>query len=154
MILLIGYGNPLRRDDGAGPALAGMLEARGGRNDLRVITVHQLVPELAQDLAAVDVTAVLFLNASVSGCTGCAAVTIQPLGGVRPLPPPVFGHQFSPAELHCYAELLRGTVLPAWQITIPGVDFGYGEGLSLTSEKNLTAAFENLQVFLRKIPLQ
>lgn len=154
MILLIGYGNPLRRDDGAGPALAGMLEARGGRNDLRVITVHQLVPELAQDLAAVDVAAVLFLDASVGGCTGCTAVTIQPLGGVRPSPPPILGHQFSPAALLCYAELLRGAALPAWQITIPGIDFGYGEGLSVSSEKNLAAAFEKLQVFLRKIPLQ
>ncbi|MRR54208.1 MAG: hydrogenase maturation protease [Deltaproteobacteria bacterium] len=152
MILLIGYGNPLRRDDGAGPVLAGMLEERGGRNDLRVITVHQLAPELAQDLAAADVTAVLFLDASVIRCPEGEEVCIRTLDGLEP--PPVFGHQFSPAELLCYAELLRGTVLPAWQVTIPGVDFGYGEGLSLTSEKNLASAFENLQVFLRKIPLQ
>jgi len=152
MILLIGYGNPLRRDDGAGPALAGMIEARGGRIDLRVLTVHQLVPELAQDLAAADVSAVLFLDASVSGCSEEPAVSIQPLGGVAPSP--VVGHHFSPAELLCYAELLRGAALPAWQITIPGTDFGYGEGLSVFSEKNLAAAFEKLQVFLRKIPPQ
>jgi len=152
MILLIGYGNPLRRDDGAGPALAGMLEAGGGRNDLRVIMSHQLVPELAQDLAAADVTAVLFLDASVSGCSGDTAVSIQSLAGVGPSP--VLGHHFSPAELLCYAGLLRGAALPAWQITIPGIDFGYGEGLSDTSEKNLAAAFEQLQLFLRKNPLR
>lgn len=152
MLLLIGYGNPLRRDDGAGPALAGMLEARSGRTDLRVITVHQLVPELAQDLAAADVKAVLFLDASVSGCSGGTDVSIQPLGGVGPSP--VLGHHFSPVELLCYAELLRGAALPAWQISIPGTDFGYGEGLSASAEKNLAAAFDKLQVFLRKIPLQ
>lgn len=152
MLLLIGYGNPLRRDDGSGPALAGMLAARGGRDDLRVITVQQLVPELAQDLAAADITAVLFLDASVSGCSGENAVSIQPLSGVSPSP--VLGHHFSPAELLCYAELLRGAALPAWQLTIPGIDFGYGEGLSASAEKNLAAAFAKVLVFLRKITLQ
>ncbi|MHC1697015.1 MAG: hydrogenase maturation protease [Geobacteraceae bacterium] len=152
MILLIGYGNLLRRDDGAGPVLAGKMEKQGGREDLRVITVHQLVPELAQDLAAAEVTAVLFLDACVSRCSGDTAVAVKPLGLVAPSP--VVGHHFSPADLLCYAELLRGATLPAWQITIPGIDFGYGEGLSDYSDNNLAAAFEVLHLFLRKIPLQ
>lgn len=152
MILLIGYGNALRRDDGAGPALAAMIASRSRRDDLKVITVQQLVPELAPELATAEVAAVLFLDASVSGCSEEPAVSIQPLGGVATSP--VVGHHFSPADLICYAELLRGAALPAWQVTIPGIDFGYGEGLSVTTEKNLAAAFKELQVFLRTIPLR
>jgi hydrogenase maturation protease len=151
MIVLIGYGNPLRRDDGAGPALAGLVKAWGGRADLKVLTSHQLVPELAVDLAMADVTAVLFLDASVSCYRGGADPSIRSLDKTVSLS--AFGHQFSPVDLLCYAELLRGAPLPAWQVTIPGIDFDYGEGLSSYSRKNLSAAFENLQVFLRKIHL-
>jgi hydrogenase maturation protease len=152
MIVLVGYGNPLRRDDGAGPALARMVAAWGGLNDLRVITPHQLVPELAEDLAAPGVSAVLFLDACAGDCYGGTLVTIFPVGCEASFA--AFGHHFTPSDLLLYAEFLRGAPLPAWQLTIPGVDFGYGEGLSEYSEKNLAVALEKLQVFLREIPLQ
>jgi hydrogenase maturation protease len=151
MIVLVGYGNPFRRDDGAGPALARMVEAWGGLNDMRVMTPQQLVPELAEDLAGAGVAAVLFLDASVSDCGGGDMVAIRPVGGEESSP--AFGHHFPPADLLRYAELLRGAALPAWQLTIPGVDFDYGEGLSSYSSKNLVAAFEKLQAFLRNISL-
>jgi hydrogenase maturation protease len=151
MIVLIGYGNPLRRDDGAGPALAMMAEARAGLNDMRVLTPHQLVPELAEDLAGADIAAVLFLDACVGDCDGGALVAIRPVG--EEAGSPVFGHHLPPADLLRYAELLRGAPLPAWQLTIPGVDFGYGEGLSRYTENNLAIALEMLHVFLRNILL-
>jgi hydrogenase maturation protease len=152
MVVLIGYGNSLRRDDGAGPALARLAEAWGGRGDLKVITPHQLVPELAEDLAEAGVVAVLFLDASAHDSRGSERVAIRPVGGEARSP--AFGHHFSPAVLLRYAELLRGGPLPAWQITIPGIDFGHGEGLSGYSEQLLAVAFKKLQIFLRKIPLQ
>ncbi|MDD2335850.1 MAG: hydrogenase maturation protease [Geobacteraceae bacterium] len=151
MIVLVGYGNPLRRDDGAGPALARMVEAWGGRNDMRVMTPHQLVPELAEDLAEAGVAVVLFLDACVSDCDGGAMVAIRPVDGEARSP--AFGHHFPPTDLLHYVKLLRGAPLPAWQLTIPGVDFGYGEGLSRYAGNNLALAMEKLQVFLRKIPL-
>ena len=49
--LIIGYGNDLRSDDGAGIRAATMIAAR----DLaaRVIACQQLTPELADDIAAI-----------------------------------------------------------------------------------------------------
>ena len=152
MIVLIGYGNPLRRDDGAGPVLARMVEAWGGRDDMKVLTPHQLVPELAEDLAESGVTAVVFLDAAVNDREGGGMVAIRPVGGEQASP--LFGHHFSPGDLLQYVQLLRGTALPAWQITIPGNDFGYGEGFSRYAEQNLAAAFEALQTFLCHIPRQ
>lgn len=146
MIVLIGYGNPLRRDDGVGPALARMIGARCRPGDLRVLTPHQLVPELAEGLAEKDVTAVLFLDARVNDDEGGAKVTVHPVSGAAPSP--AFGHHFSPAELLLYAELLRGSPLPAWQVSVPGDDFGFGEGLSCRTEKSLAAACDMLENFL------
>ncbi|MGA7828728.1 MAG: hydrogenase [Geobacteraceae bacterium] len=151
MIMLIGYGNHLRRDDGAGPALARMIEAWSGPADLKVITPHQLVPELAENLATSDVTAVLFLDASIGDCEGKVLVSINPLKAGSGSPS--LGHFFSAADLLCYTELLRGSSLPAWQVTVPGIDFGYGEGLSVYSGKNLATAFKKLLSFLQKISL-
>ncbi|RQW84912.1 MAG: hydrogenase maturation protease [Geobacter sp.] len=152
MIVLVGYGNPLRRDDGAGPVLARMVEAWGGRSDMKVITLHQLVPEIAEVLAETGVAAVIFLDACVNDCAGGDMVAICPVGGEGSSP--ALGHHFAPGDLLCYAELLRKAPLPAWQLTIPGIDFGYGEGLSGYSGENIAVAFEKLQVFLRKIPLE
>jgi hydrogenase maturation protease len=59
--LVIGIGNPLRRDDGAGWWLARRAEPWLPAAQLR--TVHQLTPELAEDLAAA--ARVLFIDAWV-----------------------------------------------------------------------------------------
>jgi hydrogenase maturation protease len=150
MIVLIGYGNPLRRDDGTGPALARMIGARCGPAGLRVLTPHQLVPELAECLAEKDVTAVLFLDACVSESERNRKVTARPVEGAAPSP--AFGHHFPPAALLLYTELLRGSPLPAWEVSIPGVDFGFGEGLSRQAEENLVAAYELLENILQILP--
>ena len=49
-ILVIGYGNELRRDDGLGPNVARRIAAANYAH-VRVLTCFQLVPELAADLA-------------------------------------------------------------------------------------------------------
>ena len=65
MILIIGFGNSLRRDDGAGPALANMVLAHESFEDIRIIKAHQLTPELAEEVAAPDVSAVIFMDSCV-----------------------------------------------------------------------------------------
>jgi Ni,Fe-hydrogenase maturation factor len=52
-VLLIGYGNPLRQDDGAGWAVAEAI-SRHWRHQIKVVTGQQLVPEWAFDLADAD----------------------------------------------------------------------------------------------------
>src|SRR5262245_41264787 len=63
-VLVIGYGNTLRGEDGIGPAVAEEVAARG-LPGVRVIVAHQLTPELAADIA--DARLVVFVDAAVSG---------------------------------------------------------------------------------------
>ena len=128
MILIIACGNSLRRDDGAGLILAEKLETdwRSAGADVERISVHQLAPELAVDIARADVTAVVFVDTRA----------MEPDAGlqVRPIETgsssPSLGHYLDPSTLVAYASLLYGKHPPAWQVTVPGIDFDHGEGLS------------------------
>jgi len=52
-VLVIGYGNPLRCDDGVGQQIAKAV-ATWGIPNVEAIAVHQLTPELAEKLVTVD----------------------------------------------------------------------------------------------------
>lgn len=147
MLAVIGYGNPLRRDDGAGPALAEMVEKRFGQNNLKVIVTHQLVPEIAEELAGKEVAAVLFLDAGTSTGNGQERITIREVAAE--VSSPALGHHFSPLDLLAYVELFRGAPLPAWQLTIHGSDFGFGRGLTAQVEQSLLEATKQLEEFIR-----
>lgn len=131
MILVIAYGNSLRRDDGAGLILAERLEQEWLAYSVSVerVEVHQLVPELAADLARNEVTAVIFVDTrAVEADESDPCVQIYPLS-TNHLPPSL-GHHLSPATLLTYARLLYDKQPAAWMVATPGVDFGHGEGLS------------------------
>jgi hydrogenase maturation protease len=74
-VLIIGFGNPLRGDDGFGWHAAQRLCERLGSPDVQVIACHQLTPELAEDIGAAE--RVLFIDAArdlPSGEIRCAPV--------------------------------------------------------------------------------
>lgn len=127
-ILVIGYGNTLRQDDGAGVALAERLvnglQEQGVAT--QVLTVPQLAPELAVEIAAEGVQAVVFVDAAAGAEEDAIQVRRLDLDGASPS----FGHQLDPAVLLRYAHLLAPQTPPAWLVTVPGVEFGHGETLS------------------------
>jgi hydrogenase maturation protease len=133
MILIIGFGNSLRRDDGAGPALANMVLANESFADIRIIETHQLTPELAEEVTAPDVSAVIFMDSRVvqgkidESCRN-GDVELSHIDNIAASPS--FSHQCDPSSVMTYAELLCGRKPPAWLISIPGVDFTHGEGFS------------------------
>lgn len=141
MILLIGYGNDLRRDDGAGLILAEILEQawQSQRVAVKRLSVHQLMPELAAEIAQPEVTAAVFVDARV-----IAPEEVDPRVQMQPLrvetQSPSLGHHLDPTTLLIYAEWLYGWRPPAWLITVPAIDFGYGEGLSQSTQQALVAA--------------
>jgi hydrogenase maturation protease len=143
MVLLIGYGNELRGDDGAGLRLAERMAERwqAAGTPLRHVAVQQLTPELALEIAAPEVAAVVFVDTRAAARLG-EAVEITPL-----TPPeaatPSLGHHFQPDVLLAYAALLLEgrPAPPAWLVTVPGVAFGLGEGLSEIASAAMDAAF-------------
>ena len=111
--------------------------------------VQQLAPELALEIAEPGVSAVVFVDtrADTPGDVEVGAVegvTVTPLA-----PPdaatPSLGHHFQPDVLLAYAALLLEgrQAPPAWLVTVPGMAFGHGEGLSQTASAAIEAAFHD-----------
>ena len=149
MILIIGYGNSLRRDDGAGLILAQMVEAALRERELEVerIAVHQLTPDLALSVAADGVAAVVFVDTRVAAAEeGQMDLQIQWLGGDECSQS--LGHHVGPAVVLTYARLLYDKTPPAWLLTAPGVDFDHGEGLSEAARR----ALDTLPALLGQLP--
>lgn len=141
MILLISYGNDLRRDDGAGLVLADIIEQSWRIHQVAVkhLSVHQLLPELAEEIARPEVSAVVFFDARA-----VEAGEVDPRVQVQHLSvdtqSPSLGHHLDPTTLLAYADRLYGWRPPARLVTVPGADFGYGEGLSEMVQQALAAA--------------
>lgn len=131
--LIIGIGNTLRRDDGAGWLLAERLAAwlRATKVAVELLCVQQLTPDLAEEIAESPASAIIFADVSVSA----AAAQVAPLTAAATAA--AGSHQLSPAMLLLLCETLYDRRLPAWLATVPGVDFGHGEGLSLVAEEGL-----------------
>jgi hydrogenase maturation protease len=149
VILIIAYGNSLRRDDGAGLILAQNLEEalRDRELDVARIAVHQLTPDLALSVAGDTVAAVVFVDTRVATAEdGRLDLQIQPLGAEECAQS--LGHHVGPAVVLTYARLLYDKSPPAWLLTAPGVDFHHGEGLSEAARR----ALDTLPAFLEELP--
>lgn len=129
--LVIGYGNPLRGDDAAGPLLAERTAA-WQRPGVTALAVHQLTPELAARLAECD--RVVFLDARRGGgeVRWRALAPAESHAGLE--------HAGDPARLLALARDLFGARPDAWLLTMPGVEFGFGAGLSEPTARALEAA--------------
>lgn len=125
-MLLIGYGNPLRGDDGVGWHIADAVRAAVHDGGLQVMTVHQLTPELADAVAAAR--RVIFVDASCDTAPG--SVVARPVACATG-PPPGFGHQYPPGMLLRLAQEVYNTApAAAWLVTVGVADLDCGEGLS------------------------
>ncbi|MBP7693473.1 MAG: hydrogenase maturation protease [Anaerolineales bacterium] len=133
-LLIIGFGNPLRGDDGLGWRAAERLSAadRPGR---RVITCQQLTPDLAEPLSQTG--RVVFIDAAVDGEPG--QIKIHSLTPAPP-EPGAFSHQLTPAGLLSLAALWYGGAPQAELITVAGAQFAFSESLSPAVD----AAVENV----------
>ena len=135
--LIIGYGNPLRSDDGAGWQAARLLEERIQNPDVTVLARHQLTPELADDLSRVD--RVIFIDASTAQTPGTFAwKEIHP----APAAPEAFSHDCDPPALLALARALFGVSPQAFMLEIGAGDFGYGGRLSPVVEARMEEVVE------------
>lgn len=140
-ILLIGYGNPGRGDDGLGPALAAAIDAMG----LTWVTVdidYQLTVDHAALIAAHD--AVVFADAMM----GLAdPFQFSEIGTGQPNA--LGSHQVTPEAAMALSGLLFGHRPPAWILAIAGDQFGeVKECLSPRAEDHLRQALAFVQNWL------
>ena len=130
--LVLGIGNPLRGDDGAGRVVARLLRGRVGDQ----VRVAEHGGEATSLLAHIEGAAVAYL---IDACvSGAPAGTVRRFdAGTMSLPP--MGSDISTHGFGLAAALALGRVLgrlPARTIvfTIEGASFGSGEGLSAPVE--------------------
>ncbi|MEO8593943.1 MAG: hydrogenase maturation protease [Candidatus Solibacter sp.] len=122
--LVIGYGNPLRGDDGAGYAAAELLRGRIANAEIEIFSEQQLLPEMMESIA--QASRVVFIDASVSGRAG-------KFHRIPLRPAPVCGrftHQATPEALLAGAQALYGHTPEAVQYLIPGRFFEVGQEMS------------------------
>jgi hydrogenase maturation protease len=117
-ILVVGYGNPIRRDDAVGLWIANRLS---GREDVKTLSAWPITPELIVCLASADL--VIFVDADLRP---------GPIRWkrVRPVPTTILSHSPEPGEFLAWAVALFNREPEAWLVTVPGRDFSFGEGLS------------------------
>lgn len=132
-VLVLGYGNPGRRDDGLGVALAAAVAARG----LPGVTVesdYQLAVE--DSLAVAEHDLVVFADADAAGPAPFRYEEIEPREELR-----FTSHSISPEGILHLAGKHFGRRPRAFVLGIRGYDFdGYGEGLTDRARENLAAA--------------
>jgi hydrogenase maturation protease len=133
-VLLIGYGNPGRLDDGLGPALAEQIDNLA----LPGVTVdsdYQLTVEHAHDVAEYDV--VIFADAHVSCTEPFEVRRIEPTGATVSFS----SHSVSPDGVIALAAELFSATPAAYTLGIRGYEFNeFGYGLSDRAEENLRQA--------------
>jgi hydrogenase maturation protease len=142
-ILVYGYGNPGRLDDGLGPAAADALAAEG-LPDVTVDANYQLSVEDAAAVAAHDV--VVFVDADTSGPEPFWFDRLQPRRETS-----FSTHSVSPQAVLALAEDLLGGRAEGYVMGIRGYEFnGFGEGLSARAATNLAAAIAFLREALEE----
>lgn len=122
--LVLGYGNPLRGDDGVGWQAA-ILVAKELEGAVDVLARHQLTPELAESISQVD--RVVFIDAACEGTPGqvcCRQLESNDGDGQT------FTHHVAPADLLATAQALYGHAPIGYLLTVNGASFGYTEALS------------------------
>jgi hydrogenase maturation protease len=116
-VLVVGYGNTLRTDDGVGRHAADRLANDPRLDGVAVIGCHQLTPELALDVSRANL--VVFVDASHGPSAG--TLTIE---RVKPMARTETGssHQLGPWRLVTLARDLYGSAPPDVFVVGVGVE--------------------------------
>lgn len=131
-VLVIGYGNELRHDDGLGPAAVDALARRIQRKDCVFVTYRQPYPETVTLLKYAS--HVIFVDASIGETPG--EISILPVSALDAVctcdntPHEVAPHHLTLEWLLWTTEQLYGCRPEAIVYTMTGQDFSLGTGIS------------------------
>ncbi|PIG92317.1 hydrogenase maturation protease [Gloeocapsopsis sp. IPPAS B-1203] len=139
-VILIGYGNRLRNDDGVGQAVADAVAA-WKLPHVRAIATHQLTPELVEMLATADLA--IFSDAY---STDTLQIQVQLL---EPAPSRMItGHCCEPQMLLAIAQLLYGYCPSSWLVKIPAINFSLGDRFSTVAQHGMAQALKQIEFLI------
>ena len=134
-ILVLGYGNPGRRDDGAGAATVEEL-AKMGLPGVTAETDYQLTLEAAAGLAEAD--RAVFVDAALEGPEPFQVKRLEPSSTIR-----FSTHAFGPESLLAVCEqAFERSPEEALLVGVRGYEFDIAEGLTDKAQANSRAALE------------
>lgn len=131
-VLVIGYGNTLRTDDGLGWYAAERLADDPRLDGATVIGRHQLTPELALDVSRAGL--VVFVDANVGSPAGTVTIEPVPRADDRAA---AWSHQFTPSSLVALAGELYGRAPEVILVSVGVASLEHGDTLSPTVEAAL-----------------
>ncbi len=131
-LLVIGYGNTLRGDDGVGPRVAetvGTLRLPG----VRTLICQQLSPEHAATISLEQ--RVIFVDAAVDAPQEVQLRQIEPSDTSQ-----LMAHAADPRTMLALSRDVFGHVPHAWWLTIPAVKMDFSEELTPEAQRGVNEA--------------
>jgi hydrogenase maturation protease len=135
-VLVLGYGNPGRQDDGLGPAVAVAIDRLGWRS-LTALDNYQLNIEDAMDVAGHDV--VWFVDAAKAGPAPYAVHEVVPDRSIE-----FTSHLMRPEAILAIARQCYGRSPRAFMLAVRGYEFEFIEALTPGATDNLRDALAML----------
>ena len=135
--LVIGYGNTLRGDDGVGPRVAEAIE-KLNLPGVRTLVCQQLSPEYADPVSRAHT--VVFVDAAVDAPREVQLRKLEPGESSQ-----LMAHAADPRTMLALARDVFGHTPQAWWLTIPAVNLGFGEDLSIEAERGFGDALQELR---------
>jgi len=136
-LLVIGYGNSLRCDDGVGLKVAEAIEALH-LPDVCTLVCQQLSPEHAEPIS--KARRVVFVDASVDEPKEVQLCKLEPNGSSQ-----LMTHAADPRTMLALARDVFGHCPEAWWLTIPAIKLGFGNDLSLVARRGFERAVLEIQ---------
>lgn len=137
ILLVIGFGNTLRCDDGVGPRVAETVELLNLPGVL-TLSCHQLTPELAYPVSMAG--AVVFIDAAVDDPGHMDLQRLEPMRSSL-----VLEHAPNPRTLLALSRDAFGRAPEAWMLTVPAEVLGFGEELSPVAKRGVKSAVQAIK---------
>lgn len=134
-VLVVGYGNELRSDDGIGPAVVAHLAHDRRFRDVDVRAAHQLTPELALDASGAAL--LVLVDAATDAPAGEVAVRRLDPGEAAG---DVLTHHVDPAGLVGLAREIWGAAPPVVIVSVGVASLDVGDRLSPAVEAAIPRA--------------
>jgi hydrogenase maturation protease len=156
-VLIVGYGNPYRRDDGVAYHVINRIRQQQGKTVLSqdedgmddlghpidTLMQHQLLPELAPLLA--EYQTIVFVDAHTAACPDpVRVVPVEPQYGFHAVT-----HHISPSMLLELTRASQGVTPVSWLVSIRGDDFDFGDFLSPACERAIPEAVTQIMDLIR-----
>ena len=147
-VLVYGYGNPGRQDDGLGIALAEQVEAWATAENIPGLVFDSNYQLNAEDaLAVAESRAVVFIDATKEEMEPFAFRRLSPQAEIA-----FSTHAMAPESVLALAAELYDERPPAWLLAIRGHAWEPNEPPTAAAQVNLAAARDFLQQWLRNPP--